>query len=430
MRKEDFAEILGDISENYIQEAETMKRSEKSVWVKWGAMAACFCLLAATAIPNLFSANTPIPPADSDLPIHEQPLQPSPSQSQEPQPAEDARTSWTIHFNEASSMLAADRAYSKATFTETLDAAELAVLKPNTALNCSGYARFDHSGSLLDIVLQTATTLPESPVTVGLASRDFRFDFVLSGDAVVSVCNELEYRVYQYGAGNTVTLYADTAINDICFTFSMEVPQTQLEQAKADFQSVLECFACYEEGKPDLSVIVPEEIPELTEQVFSTLSEAQAEPDFGGYMPSELPAGFGDAAISRFQFQDSNFLRASWSKGFDDLSWEVRPCTEDDVLRLTSVDDKENYDLSLYPIPRADSAPDELRKIVNNPVFAAEDLTLVAVYCRADKGNDAGDTEGCRMRFSVKYGDVIVLVSTRGVDPAWLYQQLMLLNME
>jgi len=28
------------------------------------------------------------------------------------------------------------------------------------------------------------------------------------------------------------------------------------------------------------------------------------------------------------------------------------------------------------------------------------------------------------MRFSVKYGDVIVSISTKGVDPEWLYQQI------
>jgi len=108
----------------------------------------------------------------------------------------------------------------------------------------------------------------------------------------------------------------------------------------------------------------------------------------------------------------------------DGLSWVVTPYTEEDVPRLTSVDDKKNYDLSLYPIPRADSVPDELREIVDNPIFSAEELTLEAVYCRAYKVDDAGDTDGWRMIFSVKYGDVIVSVSTKGVEPEWLYQQI------
>ncbi len=416
MRKEDFAEVFGDINENYIQEAEAIKTSKKPVWLKWGAVAACFCLLvAAVAVaPKLLPETTPLPPNSG--------------QSVGPGHTEVPRTPWTIHFNEASSMLTANRPYYKGVFTEHLNDTELAALKPSVDLTCSGYARFDNYGNLLDVVMQATTTLPESPVTVALADYCFGFDCVLSGGEVVSVCNDLEYRVYQYESGNTVTLSAYTIINDIYFIFAMDVPQANLEQAKADFKDVLEYFAYYEEGKPDLSVIVPEEIPELMEQVFTTLSEARSEPDFGRYLPTGLPAGFGDATIYRFRFQDSNFLSAMWSKGLDDLSWVVEPYTEEDAHRLTSVADKENYDLSLYPIPRADSVPDELREIVDNPIFEARELTMETVYSRAYKTNDAGDTDGWRMRFSVRYGDIIVSVSTKGVEPEWLYQQLMILN--
>lgn len=430
MRKEEFAEILGGINENYIQEAESMKRPENPVWRKWGATAACFCLLAAAVAvaSGLFAGTTTMPPDNSVFPVHDSSVQTNPDQSDGPQHTENSRTPWTIHFNEVSSMLMANRANIKGVFTETLSDMELEALKPGVDLTCSGYAQFDNYGNLLDIVMQAETTLPESPVTVGLADCYFGFDYVLSGGEEVSVCNEVEYRVYQYESGNTVTLSAYTMINDIYLIFVMDVPCAHLEQAKADFQYVLECFACYEEGKPDLSVIVPEEIPELTEQVFNTLAEAQTEPDFGRYMPSELPDGFGDAAIRRFKFQNANYLSALWSKGLDDLSWVVDLYTEEDAHRLTSVKNKENYDLSLYPIPRADSVPDELREIVDNPIFEAEELTLEAVYCRAFKVNDAGDTDGWRMRFSVKYGDIVVSVSTKGVEPEWLYQQLMLLS--
>lgn len=251
---------------------------------------------------------------------------------------------------------------------------------------------------------------------------------MLPGEAVVSVCEEVEYKVYQYESGNTVTLAADAIINDLYFHFSLDTDKAQLEQAKTDFQGVLECFAHYGEGKPDLSIIVPEAIPEWMEQMFSTLSEAQAEPDFGQYMPSELPAGFRETTIRRFKFQNTNYLSGLWSKGLNDLGWVVSPYTEEDAHRLTSVNDKKNYDLSLYPIPRADSVPDELREIVDDPIFEADELTLETVYCRAYKVNDAGDTDGWRMKFSVKYGDIIVSVSTKGVEPEWVYQQLILLT--
>ena len=428
MSKDRVIDSLGRIDDDMIQDVEALRKKKKRpTWTKWGAMAACFCLLvAAVAVaPNLLPGTTPTPPNNNDFPVHDSSVQTNPNQSEGHQNTEDLRNPWTLHFNEVSSMLAAHRPYIKGVFTEPLNDTELAALLPSTDLICSGYARFDDKGNLLDIVMQATTTLPESPVTIGLADYFFGFDYVLSGAEVVSVCNGLDYRVYQYQSDNKVELSAYTIINDIYFAFAMNVPQSDLEQAKEEFHRVLECFAYYEEGKPDLSIIVPEEIPELTEQMFNTLAEAQTEPDFGQYMPSELPVGFGDAIIRRFQFQDSNYLSGMWSRGMDDLTWVVEPYSEDDAHRLTSVNDKINYDLSLYPIPRADSVPDELREIVDNPIFEAEELTLETVYCRAYKVDDAGDTDGWRMKFSVKYRDVIVSVSTKGVDPEWLYQQLM-----
>ena len=427
MSKDRVVDSLGRIDDDLIQGVDALRRKKKRpAWTRWGAMAACFCLLVAAMIaaPNLFPGTSPTPPDNNDFPVHDSSVQTGPNQSEDPQNTEDLRTPWTIHYNEVSSMLAAHRPFYKGTFTEALTDTELAALMPSADLDCSGYALFDNYGNLLDIVMQAATTLPESPVTIGLADYYFGFDYVLSGKEVVSVCNGVDYRVYQYQFGDKVELSAYTIINDIYFAFAMDVPQDNLEQAKEEFHRVLERFAYYEDGKPELSAIVPEEIPELTEQMFNTLAEAQAEPDFGQYMPSELPAGFGDAIIRRFQFQDSNYLSGMWSRGMDDLTWVVTPYTEEDAHRLTSVDDKKNYDLSLYPIPRADSVPDELRDIVNDPIFEAEELTLEAVYCRAYKVNDAGDTDGWRMKFSVKYGNVIVSVSTKGVEPEWLYQQL------
>lgn len=441
MSKDSVIDSLGRIDDDMIQRVEALRHKKKRpAWTKWGAMAACLCLIVASTfmVPGMTdpgSSGVPIPDPDGTIQREDEPdvypnhpiLRPGDEGYIDPgtEPAGDPRVPWTIHFNEAASMVVANRAYIKGVFTEPLNERELTALKPREDLACSGYARFDNYGNLLDIVMQVSTALSESPVTVGLADYCFGFDYVLPEGEVVSVCNGVEYRAYRYEWGNKVTLSARARINDICFDFAMDTTPEQLEQAKAGFQYVLECFACYGEGKPDLSSIVPEEIPELMEQVFGTLAEAQAESDFGRYMPSELPAGFEEAAIYRLKFQNTNFLSALWSRGLDDLSWVVSPYTEEDAHRLTGVDDQKNYDLSLYPIPRAESVPDELREIVDNPIFESEELTLEAVYCRAYKVDDAGDTDGWRMRFSVKYGDVIVSVSAKGVEPEWVYQQLL-----
>ena len=46
MKKEQLYEVLGDINENYINDAHlTTKKKSRPAWIKWGAMAACFCLM-------------------------------------------------------------------------------------------------------------------------------------------------------------------------------------------------------------------------------------------------------------------------------------------------------------------------------------------------------------------------------------------------
>ena len=91
---------------------------------------------------------------------------------------------------------------------------------------------------------------------------------------------------------------------------------------------------------------------------------------------------------------------------------------------ITEASEKEKYDLSLYPIPRADSVPEELREIVDNPIFRWEDLTFDEVMARAYKIDDAGDSSGYRINFGVKYGSYLVRVRTKGADPEWLFEQL------
>lgn len=45
MKKEDFAEVFGDIDEKYIVEARADYKDKKTVWLKWVSMVACLCLV-------------------------------------------------------------------------------------------------------------------------------------------------------------------------------------------------------------------------------------------------------------------------------------------------------------------------------------------------------------------------------------------------
>ena len=47
MKKEAFCQVLGDINENYVKEARADRKAKKPGWMKWGAVAACLCLVVA-----------------------------------------------------------------------------------------------------------------------------------------------------------------------------------------------------------------------------------------------------------------------------------------------------------------------------------------------------------------------------------------------
>ena len=422
MRGQEILDLIGDLDPAYIEAAAKKPRVKKFVWHRWAAMAACFCLLLAMigVVPNLVQKPV-ITPHD----ITESTHQTDPIQAEGEDSTTPVTTPWDAYFNEVCTLVSADRAYIQAIFTEKLDDADLNALKPGywfDDMACSGYAVFDNQGNLLDVILEVDT------VTVRMMADLFHPYRMQPEDLAVSKCGEVDYYIWQYIVEDNVTLGADASIKGQAVSFILETTLEEMEQAKVTFQRVLACFAHYGQDKPDLSAIMPDEIPELTDQVFNSLKEAQAEPDFGRYLPSELPDGFEESAIRRFQFQNANYLSAMWSGGLNSLSWVVRSCTDEDANRLTAVHEFENYDLSLYPIPRAESVPDELYEIVNDPVFKAEELTLEAVYRRSYKVQDAGDTDGWRMNFSVLYGDILVSVNAKGVDPEWVYQHLIDLN--
>ena len=422
MRGQEILDLIGDLDPAYIEAAAKKPRVKKFVWHRWAAMAACFCLLLAMigVVPNLVQKPV-ITPHD----ITESTHQTDPIQAEGEDSTTPVTTPWDAYFNEVCTVVSADRAYIQAIFTEELDDADLNALRPGywfDDMACSGYAVFDNQGNLLDVILEVDT------VTVRMMADLFHPYRMQPEDLAVSKCGEVDYYIWQYIVEDNVTLGADASIKGQAVSFILETTLEEMEQAKVTFQRVLACFAHYGQDKPDLSAIMPDEIPELTDQVFNSLKDARAEPDFGRYMPSKLPAGFEESAIRRFQFQNANYLSAMWSGGLNSLSWVVRSCTDEDANRLTAVHEFENYDLSLYPIPRAESVPDELYEIVNDPVFKAEELTLEAVYRRSYKVQDAGDTDGWRMNFSVLYGDILVSVNAKGVDPEWVYQHLMELN--
>lgn len=155
-----------------------------------------------------------------------------------------------------------------------------------------------------------------------------------------------------------------------------------------------------------------------------TLQEGLETEALGAYLLAEAPKGFRLESLKRTL--EGDILFGVWTKSgaYDEIDWKVSLYSEADANRMTAAADTRNYDMSLYPIPLCDSVPEELRQIVDHPIFSIDELTQDVVNRRAYYVNDSGDTAGARMTFGVLYGEVLVEVTTKGVSPEWLYEQL------
>jgi len=68
VKKEQLYEVLGDINEDYISDAhKTVNKKPHTFWRKWGAMAACLCLVIGLTIPQLIKLLHPIIDGGSTL---------------------------------------------------------------------------------------------------------------------------------------------------------------------------------------------------------------------------------------------------------------------------------------------------------------------------------------------------------------------------
>lgn len=167
MRGNEFLDKMELIEPAYVEAADNKPKKKKSILVKWGAMAACFCLLvaAAVAIPHFFSGDEPAPMGNNDLPIQTGPVE----GNEDSEYSEGPWSPWTVVFNEPVSVLDASRKYIPGYFTEELNEEELAALEPALRwgdMEYSGYAGFDGNGSLIDVIMEIKAPHPERTVNL------------------------------------------------------------------------------------------------------------------------------------------------------------------------------------------------------------------------------------------------------------------------
>lgn len=228
---------------------------------------------------------------------------------------------------------------------------------------------------------------------------------------------------YESSVDDHTTYYANFAIEDVGYYVELVGGEPEKEVMPSLIAALIRS------GKADFSVLHPT-VPQWREDEL-TEAEAYQDEEFGSYLPKRVPSEFGFEGATRIFYEatatrkETNCLIGMWWHGHDQIWWNISYLAEEDKALMTSTTDTVNYDLSLYPIPRADSVPEELREIVDHPIFKMEELTEEVVARRAYRIDEIGDTDGYRMDFSVLYPEnVLVKLNIKGVDPQVVYQML------
>ena len=431
----------------------------KRTWVRWGAAAAClviavgaFALLHKPAPePTPVGGDRPIVPVgvpDPEVGAGDRPIVPGgvPGTPEVPggyntgmTPGDsfgmDTPAPDVLAWNELdpASSRQVDNAWMM--YGEPLTSAQLAECLPEIRLEwmeCTeGYALYWGWGELayvqFDIVDRERGWQVKTCIIPEGAVRAPDCVFEPQPEEKEAYINDLAYRAYRlyYGdaehGGERVWLQAQFEKEGVEYALSIDVPAEDELYASLDLRDVLLCY----QGThyvPDFSAYHSGEHVLIDEQ--PSLTEARSDPDFGAYLPSDVPAGFIEDFIRRYKFDDTaDYLMVTWyePQGNGYIDWLASAVTEEALTRLVSPGETEKYDLSLYPVPWASSVPQTLRTTVEDPVFRIDELTAEVVAARVH----AGDEGLTMINFSVLYpGDVLVRVHTKGAEPEWLLEAL------
>lgn len=411
MNEKELIEGMSFVDEKYINEALSEKNAAGK-WFTWKKASMFAASLAAVVMAYVL-----MPKQNETLKRSEGP---------DKVLVEVEQKEYELVFNDATGMLARDM-HIKGHFWQTLTETELEGVFPEFygKYKITATANYAKSGSDVNLYNVEAEVELEENLTanVTISQKEIESCYVLEGESIASAIEgtAVEAGAFDNTNDGTIIYYADFQSQGIFYYVEMRGNETD----ETKFETLVGTIITG--PKADLSVLQPVPPKELIDEVL-TLEEAYKDPAFGKYLPEEFPNGYVLNGAYRFINQEENYLMVSLSSGLNDIRWTISELNEPDKTRITSVADKVNYNLELYPIPRYDSVPDELREIVDNPIFLIEELTLEAVEMRSYTKEDMGDDKSEVMRFSVLYEDVLVEVSTEGISSEALYEMLREVN--
>ena len=236
----------------------------------------------------------------------------------------------------------------------------------------------------------------------------------INGTAVTAFMNEEENALYYR---------AEFILDNIIYRVSLHDATGDIEARKLKLTELVEQIIS--NGTADLSVIAEPTFPDPSFIFIMTLDDARTDPDFGAYVPYNIPDGF--------IFSDFNQRIKGSIENRLLLSWEAETGFEDGFIRLTiskvpdfnpvyiiSVAEPEKYDIAMQEgiyIRHWGFLDDGVWSSYNHPVFLAEEFTLDVIRAREEPTY-------MNIDFSVLYGDILVTVDSMGVTPEQLWSLL------
>lgn len=430
---------VGDDLLTALDEAETRTRPEprrpglrRSLWT--AAACAAVAALVLLTLPRLRQNPEPTPAATTETA--------APQETPQPPAAQLPQLLWNEPGTPPPGVGGTDVA-GVMMVSEPLTAAQLARCAPDTLPeglrireSAAHYYLKNGAGGLASVELRLSAPALTNRITLRLwlPDRPQYYDCIMEPKPTETAAGELEglvYRAYQYeywhGEGDSaeqpptrwLSLFLSFERAGTAYQLVCEVPEAEEAQARDAFAALLQSYA-RSQNAPELESFRCGEYVHRDE----TLSPdaAQADPDFGAYYPAQPPEGMESDFIRRYQFQDSdNNLHANWTGDGASLEWLISYADAETQERLTRPEEREAYDISLYPGAWYQNAPPEVRDRLERPTFRIEPLRPDMIQSR--QRSDGAVT--WTVQFCVLYpSGVQIRVSGRNLDADWVYETL------
>lgn len=426
MNKLDFYKEFGNIDDKLILEADLSQR--KKLFLKPFIIAASLLVIVLTVAAFSLNHNTPTlisPSADTTISTNE----PDNSNSNEhitsssvDPIASSPPESVNIFYNETDKMVGSLLKI-PGHFWQKLSQEEKHSVFGNLVYryDIAATANFSKENQNISLFNIQATFQAENGSDINLTiSENPIYDcYVLEKDSTVKTDVNgipIVFGIYKNESSDTQTFFAEFNSDNIYYSAQM----TSTQKNEKYFSLFINELTV--SNKINLNAVTPV-VPELKDETL-TLEEVYSDNTFGSFVPKNIPSNFEFESARRFINQEYNYLSVLWCYELNDISFRIEYATDHEKKNITSVNDLKNYDLSLYPIPRGESVPEELWEIVQSPVFIAEEISEEVITRRVTEHNEDGKTVK-KINFSLIFdNDIVITVSTSGIEPKEVFNML------